>query len=372
MIRNYINLNQNAETEAPIPASIQNYANKAVEGLPKIEPTVKEEEPATPPETPAATETTTPAAEQTTTTPTYSDEDNKAFLEKLTNVKAPEFVEPTTPTTTPAATPTPEQPNPSVDAQLKEIMEHAAQYKKLTENNVFKALDEFVRSGKEDPLEFIATQIGQDPSRLSPVELKTLELKSFGIDGDELAAEIEEFQELSQAKQIQQTFTFKKQLESERQERLKALSSSYKPQNQIDNAEAERFQNVLKVANQELNTRITGMVDKKVDELHITDKMAKAIQAEIEQNPYPVKDEQGRIIGFNLEKATKAAIAVLYGDLQKKEYVDRAIAAGYHEVIKQRNMPSKEPTLGAPTVDADDQQKLDNATNQAYKKMNRL
>jgi len=56
MIKNVINRNVDTDTEAPIPASIQNYANKAVEGLPKIEPTHQEEEVITPTPDPTKTE----------------------------------------------------------------------------------------------------------------------------------------------------------------------------------------------------------------------------------------------------------------------------------------------------------------------------
>jgi hypothetical protein len=372
------------EAEAPaavMPQGTQAWASRMADGLPSIpreEPPVTTETQPTNTtlvvEAPVATDV--PATTTAGDTPIYTEDENKSWLESFMNPKPVEQstqIE-TTQNVSQAAAPEAGKEPQTDDARYQEYIQKAQAYEQLTSSDTFKALDEFIRSGKSDPLEFLSERIGSNPSNLTPIQLKEISLKELGLTAEEITEELDEFKELSPAKQKVQTAPILENLTNKRNEKLKAFSANHKPTQQIDHEEQSRYQGVLKATLTTLDDKIENSLrGKKYDELLITPAMADNIKAEVMQNSYPVYDKQGKITGYNLDKAISAAVFGLYGSELKKAFTDRAILAGYDAVIKSRNNPSKEgAATGGVIPTQSDAQKLADATDKAYTIKKRL
>jgi hypothetical protein len=358
----------------------QEWARKMADGLPVREtpPTAAAVEQVAPiinnnisPEgAPTSGVETAPAAVSSGDSPTYTEDENKAWLESFMSDKPASTTTPVVENSVSTPLEAGKNTQPEVtapDARFSEYEQKAKEYERLIQSDTFKAIDEFIRSGKSDPIEFLSEQIGADPSKLAPVQIKEISLRELGLTAEEIAEELEEFKELSPAKQKVQTAPILDNLKIKRNEKLKAFSTSYKPQEQIDHAEHQRRESVLKATFDALNDKVENQLKgKKYDELLISPDMAEKIKGEVINNSYPIYKDN-KLIGYDLDKAINAAVVNLYGKEWKKANIDRAILAGYDSVIRERNNPSKEGrATGGVIPTQSESQKLADATDKAY------
>lgn len=106
-----------------------------------------------------------------------------------------------------------------------EITEKISRYEKLTEHPIYKALDEFVASGKTDPKEFFSQYQIPDYSKLSPRELYEMDLKAKGISDTSRERALEAFDAKEDYEQEILTSPIKSRLQQEAESKAKPLGS---------------------------------------------------------------------------------------------------------------------------------------------------
>lgn len=230
------------------------------------------------------------------------------------------------------------------------IKQKADKYEQLTQSEIFKLVDAFAASGKKDISEFVKEVAGDDINKKSFEEIYDIHLRNMGISEESREKLLEKFEREDFEDQEVLIAPIKQQLVRDRDDKLNAFLNSYQsvasPQNQkVSEAEQARLNALVEQGRGQVKDIVTGMVDKKWNGLYVSKEMAAELEQNILENPCPIVKD-GMVVGYDLKKATRIAIASNEKYLKNliKANIEMAKTVGWDEFVNKRNKPSKENT----------------------------
>ncbi len=205
---------------------------------------------------------------------------------------------------------------------------------------------------------------GVDPKTIPLEDLHKMDLQEDGLSPDEIESELEEFRELSPAKQKIATNERRKKLEAQSANKKQNFLSALKTDNEMSDVERSAAAKLQEELATKTKTEFTKLCDDYVGKNHYgltgTPQMAESLK-NILQNPNGLigKNQDGSL---NASELFELAHFKLYKDLLFEELKNSAYAEAYEELEKDfaatgSNVPQVRMPQGADKLTAHEQGK---------------
>lgn len=202
-----------------------------------------------------------------------------------------------------------------------------------------KLLMEYKKSGKSLK-DFVNEYKIEDYSTWDDKKIIEQGLKEFmSLSDEEMEQAQYEFDSASIFQKKQMVDSFKQKFEQKNEGLLKQLTSSNVQANEQQKAIGDIF-------NKQLEAFSTGIVDKEVYGMKITDEMSKDLKNFIEKE-FTLQREDGT---FDVEKMYSIGLWLKYGKDLVKANITKAKNEGKEQVIREVSNPSKNNTAGGRSV----------------------
>lgn len=225
----------------------------------------------------------------------------------------------------------------------KQLAEYETRLKQLQEVPEVLAILEAKKSGKE-VTEVLKEFVGTDFDKLTPRELKELDLKSKGFNEEEVKELLEEFDEKSTAKQKLETLDIREKLKSEQKSKMEQLLKNVPQQQTTINPKEIKIQENYQKAESEVNNLDT-LVGQEVYGVTLTKEIVDSVKNAI-ANEWVKGDAEN---GFDIPGSFDFHFKAKYTPLIVKANVQRATAKAKESVLNELTRPDKNITDRAGT-----------------------
>lgn len=227
---------------------------------------------------------------------------------------------------------TPDKFKEQLSAKDKEIAELRAIVNDPENQTFFE-----IRKAGGTAYQYLKESEGVNPDTIPLADLHAMDLKSQGLNDEEIAEEVAEFNTLSSSKQKMLTNSIKSKLKSEAENKkgefLSKLTTHNKTQSEQSTAEQQKQQ----VLSDKLETDYNKLVDDYVGQEHYsvvgTPQMAESLKKLLKDpNGLIPKNEDGSL---NAQVLFDLAHYRLFGDLRLENLENQYFAAGVEEIEKK-------------------------------------
>jgi hypothetical protein len=189
--------------------------------------------------------------------------------------------------------------------------EQKEDYSKIVDNNpIAKAFLDFVKDGNGNYKEFLNAIGDTDVNSMSIGDLIKSDAIEIGLSGDELEIavneELDSFENLGLLKKREYEANLRKKYQAKQEEKAAKFVA------QQDQARSLQVQ-IASQSKQQLSEIVGKMVDKTHFGLPIDKEMASQIENLAVHYSLPRYDEQGNLIGYDVQSGVEAATYMLYG-----------------------------------------------------------
>lgn len=220
----------------------------------------------------------------------------------------------------------------TIKPKLAEYEKQIAEYKKIAEDRDVQIILEAKKSGK-DIFGILKEVQGDDPSKYTLAELKEMELKEQGLEGDDLAEALEDFNDKKPYLQKAETNSYRKKLEAAQEEKKTQFLSLLKEGSEQKAQDTQRHIAAVQKTEAEFNRLCDEWVGKEHYSVVGTPQMAKDMK-EFLNDPDGLipRNEDGSL---NAQRLFDLVHYIKYGDLRLENLENQFFAKGYEELEKE-------------------------------------
>jgi hypothetical protein len=239
-----------------------------------------------------------------------------------------------------------------------------SEYDVMISDPLVKAIVEWRKAGGSNPKEFV-DQLGLNSQPLTMRDHFEQDAISLGLEGDDLEEAVEEamsnYESLPIIERRKKELEYKSKESQSMEERLKSFTVGQgEHQESIKKIQDEASSTLLKSVGDLKGTKFKGML--------IDEPMAQTIEKDAPMFTPAIFDEQGNLVGYDVERGITAAIAVNYlPKLLRETYMLGKTAAGT-QFAKERHRPNADPNGGSASAAIGKEEALDSALTNFAKK----
>ena len=214
----------------------------------------------------------------------------------------------------------------------KEIEDELTAYRNTFDSPVFKAVKQFVDSGKNDIKEFVKQFDFPDYDSLTPEQVYEISLKNQGIEGDDLTEAMDEFNDYPAYKKKTTTNPIRSMLKKEADEKTKNLLHTPDPEKIKEFADFQK-----KAATQAINDldeRITEAATKGYKGYKLDEDEQQMIRDEVMANAIISPDGKSYDIAASFHRAVRTNDKIFSKMLFRAKEIGKYEA--YEDLIKDR------------------------------------